>query len=42
MPGWATLIEVHPVIAALARDRATAAGLDQVQVREADAGNSDA
>ncbi len=36
----ATLIELHPGIAAHARDAAAAAGLSRVEVRVADAGNS--
>jgi hypothetical protein len=38
----ATLIEIHPAIAAAAAENARAAGLSRVAVRVADAGKSDA
>jgi hypothetical protein len=38
----ATLVELHPPIARRARDSAAAAGLTRVEVRETDAGRSDA
>ena len=38
----ATLIEIHPKLAEQARESARAAGLDRLEVRTADAGNTDA